>query len=343
MTTQRITDNDRRAGRALRAWREENSLSRSVVARRLGVTQVDTIKSWEDGQARPLRFKDQLREITGWDWDNPPALFPRAVIEKALAEANGVRADAARALGVSRQTLGTRIKRLGIETASPKRLLGTTNTSGGRWRAQGHINGTTRYLGTYDTQEEAHGVFMEARRLAKEQAVDPPERMAVVPVVGHHFRYFGRRSALNGAWVEVVGIRKKGKVYVCPAGTEVRHLVHRKYLSMVPFDTDDTVMYENGRGKGAALNGLTFTVLGFTDNGRKIEVGGEDGTLRTLDPKFLSNATLDDEAMRDSQQQIRDWLEEWKSGAQPKRPERLRALEVAEHALGLLVAARKTT
>ena len=87
---------------------------------------------------------------------------------------------------------------------------------------------------------------------------------------------------------------------------------------------------------------MTFTVIGFTDGGRKVEVESEDGTFRVLDPKFLSNASLDDAVVRSSQEHIREWLDEWKSGG-PKRPERRRALEVAEQALSLLVAARKTT
>ncbi|MDB4278089.1 hypothetical protein N9917_00505 [Deltaproteobacteria bacterium] len=226
-----------------------------------------------------------------------------------------------------------------MATPNAERLLGTTPAPGGRWKAQGHINGTTRYLGTYDSQDEAHTAFMEAKR----QASSKPEEatFSVAPTVGRCLRYVGRRASLRGAWVEVVGVRTSGKVYVSPIGTDKRHLVHRSYLRLAPFDVGDEVLYENGRGKGAALNGLVFTVIGFSDGGKKVEVVDASNNPRTLDPKFLSNTSLDDEAVLNSQHIIRDMITEWKG--QPNRPERRRALKVAEQALGILVAARKTT
>lgn len=73
--------------------------------------------------------------------------------------------------------------------------------AGNKWRAQGYIGGTTRYLGTFDTEEEASAVFLHekeqvdaATRSEAEAAID---RILASPTYVYEGGK-GRGATLNG-------------------------------------------------------------------------------------------------------------------------------------------------
>ena len=76
---------------------------------------------------------------------------------------------------------------------------------GNRWRAQGHIDGSVRYLGTFDTEQEAHDRYQEAvrevqglhRETLRAEMEEIEKRVAAAP----EFVYDGgkgRGAVLNG-------------------------------------------------------------------------------------------------------------------------------------------------
>lgn len=339
MTSRRITDTDRRAGRALRGWREERGLSRSALAKKLGVTNALTIKSWEDGTARPLKFKVALHGITGWDWDNPPTLFPRSEVRDALERADWVQAKAARLLGISRPTLVKRMKALDIHPQLPERtrLVGASPTPSGKWRAQGHINGTTRYLGTYDTEEEAHAAFMEAKRQA-EAGDGSRNNTSDGPQVGDQFRYEGRARDLRGVFVEVQGVRANGRLVVSPIGGSSLHRVSLQTLAPPPFRVGDQVVHRGGKGQGAVLDGGVFKLAGFRD-GRKAIIERPDGTRHTVDPAFLSPLPRPATDPLGNVEWAAATLQEWLDAEGESLPEE--AVEIAVRALRKEIAVRR--
>lgn len=86
--------------------------------------------------------------------------------------------------------------RLGLVGAQPV---------GNRWRAQGHIDGSVRYLGTFDTEQEAHDRYQEAvrevqglrRDTLRAEMEEAEKRIASAP----EFVYDGgkgRGAGLNG-------------------------------------------------------------------------------------------------------------------------------------------------
>lgn len=60
------------------------------------------------------------------------------------------------------------INKQNVRESSPKRrngrLLGAFKSAGGRWRAQIVLNGKSKHLGCYATEEEAHEAYLAEKR-----------------------------------------------------------------------------------------------------------------------------------------------------------------------------------
>ena len=75
---------------------------------------------------------------------------------------------------------------------------------GNRWRAQGNLGGSVRYLGTFDTEEEAHEVYVAAKKAHDEaKAEDEAEWLANAPVYLYDGG-IGRGARLNGTRYKLV-------------------------------------------------------------------------------------------------------------------------------------------
>lgn len=114
---------------------------------------------------------------------------------------------------------------------------------GERWRAQGCIDGATKYLGTYDTEEEAHAVFMrEKERVASERAREAEAEVDRI-LAGPTYIYEGgkgRGASLNGLKfkiVEAYGPHQAVAVPLDDAGVPAfanQTKVSLAYLTLVP-------------------------------------------------------------------------------------------------------------
>lgn len=114
---------------------------------------------------------------------------------------------------------------------------------GDRWRAQGYVNGTTRYLGTFDSEEEASAVFLhekdkvEAIRHAEAEA--EVERILASPTFVYEGGK-GRGATLNGHRFKVLapnGPHQSTCVPVLSDGTlgfDARRIVLNAYLKEEP-------------------------------------------------------------------------------------------------------------
>jgi len=82
------------------------------------------------------------------------------------------------------------------------KLPGTTPSSGGKWRAQISIDGKPRYLGTFETPEQAHAAYTTAKQLHKARARKKKGLTQNGDIqVNHIYVYQGGRGAgkaLNG-------------------------------------------------------------------------------------------------------------------------------------------------
>ena len=90
---------------------------------------------------------------------------------------------------------------------------------GNRWRAQGFLGGMTRYLATFDTEAEAHAVFV--REKEKVDAVRLVEAKEEVDRIrsGPTFEYrgtVGRGAAHNGRRFKIVEARGPHQALVMP-------------------------------------------------------------------------------------------------------------------------------
>jgi len=256
----------------------------------LGGVNIVSIAAWEKGEQRPLKFKGALQQITGWDWDFPPGLFPKHIIVKALDEANGVRAKAAKALGTSIANLGRRMRAFDISRPSEREsgLIGASLTRGGKWRSQGYFDGTTKYLGSFDTEAEAHAAYMAEKR-RREVGNPKPDLADGVPDIhatGGTYIYIGNSRKLKGCFVELMTFRTNGRATVRVRGTLQRHLVGQEFLREAPFTVGSRVVYQGGKGRGVTLEGGVFTVQGFRD-GRKVIIENH-GKVHIVDYTFLS-------------------------------------------------------
>lgn len=126
------------------------------------------------------------------------------------------------------------MERIGLVGAMPLGL---------RWRSQGYIDGTTKYLGTFDTEDEAHEVFMreKSRVLAQQEAEAASEVERIL--AGPTYRYEGgkgRGASFNGTLFKVVeayGPHQAVVVPLDPSGTPdfaSQTKVSLAYLTQVP-------------------------------------------------------------------------------------------------------------
>ena len=87
---------------------------------------------------------------------------------------------------------------------SEKRLKGTTRAPNGRWKAQISLGGKPKYLGTFDSQEEAHDVYLAAKsqRGTATKKKETPLISHVDGIQVHHSYLYaggiGAGQALNG-------------------------------------------------------------------------------------------------------------------------------------------------
>ena len=94
---------------------------------------------------------------------------------------------------------------------------------GERWRAQGHIGGVTKYLGTFDTEEEAHAVFVRARDEAEAARRAEAEKEVDRILAGPTFEYrggVGRGAVHNGRKFKVVEVRGPHQALVVPVSAD---------------------------------------------------------------------------------------------------------------------------
>lgn len=90
---------------------------------------------------------------------------------------------------------------------------------GDRWRSQGCVGGTTKYLGTFDTEEEAHQVFIRARDEAEAARRAEAEKEIDRILSGPTFEYrggVGRGAVHNGRRFKVVEARGSHQSVVVP-------------------------------------------------------------------------------------------------------------------------------
>lgn len=90
---------------------------------------------------------------------------------------------------------------------------------GERWRAQGCVGGVTRYLGTFDSEEEAHQVFIRARDAAEAERRADAEREIDRILSGPTMEYrggVGRGAVHNGRRFKVVEARGPHQAVVVP-------------------------------------------------------------------------------------------------------------------------------
>lgn len=90
------------------------------------------------------------------------------------------------------------MKRVGLVGAMP---------SGNRWRAQGSIDGSSKYLGTFDSEEEAHEVFVRERDRMLATRVAKVALIERLLLDGPTFVYEGRKGRgadLNGKHFKVL-------------------------------------------------------------------------------------------------------------------------------------------
>lgn len=90
---------------------------------------------------------------------------------------------------------------------------------GGRWRAQGYIDGSTKYLGTFDTEEEAHQVFLrEKARVEAEREAEAAREVERI-LAGPTYVYEGgkgRGANFNGTLFKVIEAHGPHQVLAVP-------------------------------------------------------------------------------------------------------------------------------
>ena len=90
---------------------------------------------------------------------------------------------------------------------------------GARWRSQGYIDGTTKYLGTYDSEDEAHRVFMaEKERVTAEKEAEAEVEVNRI-LSGPTFLYEGgkgRGASLNGTRFKIIAAHGPHQALVVP-------------------------------------------------------------------------------------------------------------------------------
>jgi hypothetical protein len=117
---------------------------------------------------------------------------------------------------------------------------------GDRWRAQGYIDGKHQYLGTFDTEEDAHRVFTRAKEDAEEGRRMEVEAEVERILAGPTFVYeggVGRGAPLNGKRFKMVEIKEPHSAIVVPLlsdgtlGWDAQRTILRAYLHEVGQET----------------------------------------------------------------------------------------------------------
>ena len=115
---------------------------------------------------------------------------------------------------------------------------------GNRWRAQGFID-SVKYLGTFDTEQEAHDAFMAAKKAAKEaKLAAEAEWMAQAPVYVYEGGV-GRGARLNGRHFKLVSDDLPEHLVVREMSDDGESLgnpvtLNRKYLHLVEVAVEAT-------------------------------------------------------------------------------------------------------
>ena len=306
MASSLITSVDKISGRALTVWRNLRGKSRKTAAADLGVSHI-TVRAWEMAESRPKTERwDQIEQVLGFRWDTPPE--ETLLIQQAMEKTEGNKAEAAGLLGISRQSLGQKLKKHGLFKPVVRQHLKGAVPAGKRWRSQGHVSGKTRYLGTFDTEQEAH----EAYNTARANAVTPQQKPKKDPVKerngihsGEEFFYTGKNAKYPNQKVTVKGFGRYDTLIIIQLHDPRGQLEGRPFISSVseihktkPKAKPDLLwVYTGGRGKGKALNGTLFRVLRDMSDTHVFtqpvtEEGENAGKARRINRRFL--ATVDE-------------------------------------------------
>lgn len=123
--------------------------------------------------------------------------------------------------------------RIGLVGAMP---LGT------RWRSQGHIEGSTRYLGTFDTEEEAHRAFLREKENAEQARAAAIQEEVARLLATPTFLYAGgkgRGAAFNGRHFKILSTHGHHQALVVPFNGDTldfdaQVIVTSSYLQELP-------------------------------------------------------------------------------------------------------------
>ncbi|MDB4278148.1 hypothetical protein N9917_00960 [Deltaproteobacteria bacterium] len=199
----------------------------------------------------------------------------------------------------------------------PHGRLGLTGAApvGNRWRAQGFISGSVRYLGTFDSEQEAHEAYMTARKAnddAKEQAES--EWMANAPLY-IYAGGIGRGARLNGRSFKLVNDELPQHLIVreiSDDGTQLGNPVtlSRKYLHRVEVEVEATP--EPGGTQPAPQDLVVEEVPPDTDVDafeaalKVMSALGDDEALVGLPPKVAAAIVKAREHLREGTRESRE-------------------------------------
>lgn len=145
-----------------------------------------------------------------------------------------------------------------LDTPNRQGLVGATPV-GNRWRAQGNIDGSIRYLGTFDTEEEAHEAYVAAKNAA--QAVKEQEEadwLASAPEYVYEGG-IGRGARLNGTRYKMVSDEMPEHLILRQIGDDGsiasdNVILNRRYLRLVEPEEETSKVVEKEVGLGETLN-----------------------------------------------------------------------------------------
>lgn len=149
--------------------------------------------------------------------------------------------------------------------------------AGNKWRAQGYIDGNTRYLGTFDTEEDASRVFLHEKErvesLRRSEAEAAVDRILSGPTYVYEGGK-GRGAQLNGQRFKVIEASGPHQVEVVPVlsdgtlGFDAKRSVLLAYLreEPKPITAEITVQTEDTPPPRAPKAALTPTDPSLKDD-----------------------------------------------------------------------------
>jgi hypothetical protein len=181
-------------------------------------------------------------------------------------------------------------------TATTPNRQGLTGAApvGNRWRSQGYIDGSVKYLGTFDTEQEAHDCYVAAKKADEVMKTQAEEEWEATAPMYVYEGGIGRGARLNGTRYKLVSddlpehliLRQIGA-----DGTIGKDLVtlNRRYLKLVEGTVEappaeDTGAFETGEVAVDPEEDLDTVVAAL----RAVEGVADGETLAGLPPKVAA-------------------------------------------------------